>query len=138
MSYLTELERLQGQMQNSAMAPQLAALQQNVAVIPDGIELAFAGDQCGKSYRIRRHTPGTRPYWDCYFYDWHELGWRKINRWPGEETRAEAIEFCNKHAVDNRLIKFLPHRPKFKPNPNLWGGWGSMASVLGGVAGLGL
>lgn len=103
----------------------------NAAVQADGIELDFRGDRCGKSYYIKRHVPGSTPYWECFFYDWHD-GWLHINRWPGEEKRADAIAFCNQHAVDKRLINFLPHRTKFKATP--WGGWGSLAAAASGAA----
>jgi hypothetical protein len=86
----------------------------NAAAELDGIELDFYGDRCGKkAYRIKKDLIGTFHYWEAYFYDWHD-GWIRINRWPGEKLRKEAIEICNQHAIDKRLINFLPHRPKFK------------------------
>lgn len=87
-------------------------LLQNAAVEPDGIELDFQGDRCGKSYWIKRNCIKT---WDCYFWDWHEEGWKEVPRQHGFQTKKVAIEVCNQHAVETKLIKFLPNRPRFKP-----------------------
>jgi hypothetical protein len=101
----------------------------NAAAQADGIELDFQGDECGESYRIERAAIGsTFRYWRCFFYDWHD-GWLQINRWPGEKKRHDAIEICNQHAVQKRLIKFLPHRTKFKAT-----GWGGIAAAASGAA----
>lgn len=111
-------------------------LLQNAAGTIDGVELRFEGDKCGKSYKVQRNCIKT---WDLYFYDWHEGGWIELRGYGGWKTRHEAIQGCNKHAVENRLIKFLPNRPKFKLNPT-WFGMGSAigqaASICSSVAGL--
>lgn len=106
------------------------AMLANAAVVQDGVELDFRGDKCGHSYRIRRNGAEC---WESFFYSWHD-GWLTISRWPGAQKRAEAIYLCNQHAVEKRLIKFLPNRPKFKPNPNL-GGLAAAASTVASVAG---
>jgi hypothetical protein len=104
-------------------------LLQNAAVQADGIELDFQADRCGKSYRIKQNS--TTTFWRCFFYDWHEHGWIPVNGWPGERLRSEAIAFCNQHAVQKRLLNFLPTRVKFKAN------WGSIAAATGAsIAGL--
>lgn len=82
----------------------------NAAVEPDGIELDFQGDKCGNSYRIKRSCIKS---WDSFFYDWHE-GWVPIRDYGGWHNRQQAIQSCNNHAVDHRLVKFLPTRPKYK------------------------
>lgn len=69
-------------------------------------ELDFRGNKCGHSYRIKITCIKT---WDAFFYDWHEGGWMEI-RDGGGHNRHEAIQVCNRHAVNNRLIKFLPQR----------------------------
>lgn len=116
------------------MNQSLGYLLGNAAMTLDGVELDFRGDKCGRSYRISRHTPGTIPYWECYFNDWHELGWRQINRWPGEETRRQAIEVCNQHAVEKRLLNFLPTKPRYRPTQCIPG----MAAALAATTGSGL
>jgi hypothetical protein len=98
----------------------------NAAVQADGIELDFQGDRCGQSYRIKQNS--TTTFWRCFFYDWREDGWIPINDWPGERLRSEAIECCNQHAVEKRLINFLPRRTKFKAN------WGSIAAAASGAS----
>jgi hypothetical protein len=108
----------------------------NAAVQTDGIELDFQGDRCGSSYRIRQNSIKV---WDSFFYDWRE-GWVEIRNHGGWHKRREAIETCNKHAVENRLIKFVPHRTKFKLNPAGWAGIAAAASgaASAGVLGFGL
>lgn len=96
----------------------------NAAVIQDGVELDFTGDKCGRSYFIKRTCIKT---YDSYFYDWREGGWMELRGYGGWHTRHDAIQCCNKHAIEHRLLKFLPTRPKYKPN---WGGWG-----MGGAGG---
>lgn len=108
---------------------------QNAAGTIEGVELAFQGNRCGKSYRIKQDS---MKWWTCYFYDWHEEGWIQIDRWPGEKLRKEAIEVCNAHAIEKRLIKFLPNKPKFKPNPDLWGSALAAAQTAAAVAGFSL
>jgi hypothetical protein len=109
----------------------------NAAVEPDGIELDFQGDKCGQSYRIKRNCIKS---WDVYYNDWHEGGWYEL-RCGSLFTRHEAIETCNKHAVEHRLIKWLPTKPKFKPTAWAQGLAGaaaaaSIGSALGGMFGL--
>lgn len=96
----------------------------NAAVIPDGVELDFQGDKCGQSYRIKKNCIGN---WECFFFDWREGGWFDMRDYG--RTRHEAIENCNKHAIEHRLLKFLPTKPKYKPN---WGGWGMGGAGAGG------
>lgn len=81
----------------------------NAAVEPDGVELDFQGDRCGKSYRIKKNCIGN---WEVFFNDWREGGWFDFRDYG--RTRHEAIQNCNEHAIKHRLIKFLPTRPKFK------------------------
>lgn len=118
---------------NQATPPeQYGHLLANAAVVPDGVELDFQGDKCGKSYYIKKNCIGN---WEIFFNDWREGGWLDLRDYG--HSRHEAIENCNKHAIKNRLLKFLPTKPKFKPN---WGGWGmaSQAASLasGAVSGL--
>jgi hypothetical protein len=99
---------------------------QNAAVIPDGVELDFEGDRCGKSYRIKQNCIKS---WDIYFYDWHEGGWYQLRDYGVTQKRTEAIAACNQHARDYKLIDFLPTRPKFKSN---W--YGAIAGAVASAA----
>jgi hypothetical protein len=114
---------------------QLGYLLANAAVEPDGIELDFQGDKCGNSYRIKRNCIKT---WEVYYNDWHEGGWYELRGYGGSSfTRHEAIEICNKHALEKRLINWLPNRPKYKPSTWAQGlagaatGLGSLFGVFG-------
>lgn len=107
---------------NQATPPeQYGHLLANAAVVPDGVQLDFQGDRCGKSYFIKRNCIGN---WESWFYDWREGGWYDLRH--SGFNRHEAIEVCNNHAITHRLLKFLPTKPKFKPT---WGGWGMGAAA---------
>lgn len=93
----------------------------NAAVVADGIELDFQGDKCGKSYKIRRNCIKV---WEEYFWDWREGGWVELHGYGGWHDRHRAIEVCNQHALEHRLINFLPTRPKFKTN------WASLSGLI--------
>lgn len=107
----------------------------NAAVEPDGVELDFQGDRCGKSYYLKRNCIKT---WESFFYDWREGGWVELRGYGSATTHKRAIETCNQHAVENRLIKFLPHKMKFRPTPFGWGGIAAAASQAAAVAGFSL
>lgn len=70
------------------------------------IKLRFLGSRCGKSYKIVRDRM-MGEWYDCFFFDWREDGWQKINNTYRESHRA-AVEFCTEHAKENKWLKYLP------------------------------